>query len=106
MRWRKILSRLTGRRDYLDGIHDGRLCGWALPQRGHGPVPVALYAGSERIADTQASQFRADLRDAGLAGGACGFSFAIETNSGLLRVCRLDGARPLEIGRVDLDVPG
>ena len=103
MRWRKILSRLTGRRDYLDGIHDGRLCGWALPQRGHGPVPVALYAGSERIADTQASQFRADLRDAGLAGGACGFSFAIETNTGLLRVCRLDGARPLEIGRVDLD---
>jgi hypothetical protein len=103
MRWRKLLRRLTGRRDHLDGIRDGRLHGWALPGRGAGPVPVALYDGERRIADTLASQFRTDLRDAGLAGGACGFSFAIETRTGRLRVCRLDGARPAEIGRVDLE---
>lgn len=98
----KLLRRLTGRRDTLDGIRDGRLCGWALPRPGNGPVPVALYTGTQRIAETLASQFRADLRDAGLAGGACGFSFPIETNTGVLRVCRLDGARPVEIGRVDV----
>ncbi len=99
----KLLRRLTGRRDHLDGIRDGRLHGWALPKQGAGPVPVALYDSDRRIADTLASQFRADLRDAGLAGGNCGFSFAIETNKGLLRVCRLDRARPVEIGRIDLD---
>ena len=101
--WLRILRRLTGRRDHLDGVHDGRLCGWALPRPGNGPVPVALYAGTQRIADALACQFRTDLRDAGLAGGACGFSFStghIETNTGVLRVCRLDGKRPVEIGRV------
>lgn len=98
----KLVHRLSGRRDYLDGIRDGRLCGWAVPRGGAGPVPVALYAGNTRIADTLASQFRTDLHDAGLAGGACGFSFATETQAGLLRVCRLDGPRPAEIGRIDL----
>lgn len=98
----KLLRRLTGRRDYIDGIRDGTLCGWALPKPGQGPVPVALYHGTQRIAEALACQFRSDLRDAGLAGGACGFSFAIETDTGVLRVCRLDGARPVEIGRVDL----
>lgn len=101
MRWHRLFRRLTGWRDHLDGIHDGRLCGWALPGRGAGPVPVALYEGDRRIADTLASQFRTDLRDAGLAGGACGFSFAIDTNKEVLRVCRLDGPRPMEIGRVE-----
>lgn len=94
----RALRRLTGRRDYLDGIRDGVLYGWALPKRGGGPVPVALYAGSQRIAETLAGQFRSDLRDAGLAGGACGFSFRIDTNASRLRVCRMDGARPVEIG--------
>jgi len=76
------------------------LCGWALPKPGNGPVPVALYAGGRRIAETLASQYRADLRDAGLAGGACGFSFRIETDTGPCRVCRLDGPHPVEIGRL------
>ena len=96
----RILRRLTGRRDYLDGVQGGMLHGCALPRRGAGPVPVALYAGTQRVADTLASQFRTDLRAAGLGGGACGFSFSIETNKGVLRVCRLDGPRPVEIGRV------
>ena len=94
------LRRLSGRRDYLDGVHDGVLHGWALPKAGNGPVPIALYNDTGRVAETLASQFRADLRDAGIAGGACGFAFHIETNTGLLRVCRLDAARPVEIGRV------
>ena len=98
----KLLRRLTGQRDYLDGMRDGVLCGWALPKPGHGPVPVALYDGARRLADTLASQYRDDLRGAGLAHGACGFSFDIETESGLLRVCRLDGPRPVEIGRLRL----
>ena len=100
--FRKLRRRLTGRRDHLDGIRDGRLCGWALPKPGHGPVPVALYDGTQRITETLASQFRADLRDAGLAGGACGFTFPIETNTGVLQVYRLDGRAPTEIGKVVL----
>jgi glycosyltransferase involved in cell wall biosynthesis len=98
MPWRRLFRRLTGQRDYLDGLRDGVLQGWALPKPGHGPVPVALYAGSQRLADALASQFRADLREAGLAGGACGFSFRIDTDAPLLRVCRMDGPRPVEIG--------
>jgi glycosyltransferase involved in cell wall biosynthesis len=96
----RLLRRLTGRRDHLDGIRDRVLHGWALPKPGAGPVPVALYAGQRRLAETLAGQFRADLRDAGLADGACGFSFPIETNTGLLRVCRMDTPRPVEIGRI------
>lgn len=97
------LRRLRGQRDYLDGIRDGVLHGWALPKPGNGPVPVALYSGPDRLAETLAGQFREDLRDAGLAGGTCGFSFRIETETGLLRVCRLDGPRPVEIGRIRVD---
>ncbi|MFP7572470.1 glycosyltransferase, partial [Marivita sp. S2033] len=67
-----------------------------------GPVPVALYDGRMRLAEALACQFRADLRDAGLAGGACGFSLALPAEAGLLRVCRLDGPRPVEIGRLRL----
>ncbi len=99
---RRGLRRLGGRQDYLDGLRDGLLHGWAVPKPGQGPVHVALYAGSRRLADTVASQFRADLRDAGIAGGACGFSFHTETEQGLLRVCRLDGSRPVEIGRISV----
>jgi hypothetical protein len=99
----RLLRRLTRRRDYLDGIRDGVLHGWALPRPGNGPVPVALYSGSDRLAETLASQVRDDLRAAGLAGGACGFSFGLETATGVLRVCRLDGPRPVEIGRVRID---
>ena len=98
MPWPRLFRRLTGRRDYLDGLRDGVLHGWALPKPGHGPVPVALYAGQQRLANALASQFRADLRDAGLAGGTCGFSFRIDTDTPLLRVCRMDGPRPVEIG--------
>ena len=59
----RLLRRLTRRRDYLDGIRDGVLHGWALPRPGNGPVPVALYSGQTRLAETLASQFRDDLRD-------------------------------------------
>jgi len=100
---RYALRRLSRRRDYLDGIRDGALHGWALARPGNGPVPVALYSGPDRLAETLASQFRDDLRAAGLAGGTCGFSFGIETETGLLRVCRLDGPRPVEIGRIRVD---
>jgi hypothetical protein len=100
----KLLRRLTGRRDYLDGIRDGGLHGWALPRSGNGPVPVALYTGQTRVAETLASQFRTDLRDAGLAGGACGFVFALPENARRVRVCRLDGPHPVEIGRIRVDV--
>lgn len=79
------------------------MVGWALPKPGDGPVPVALYDDRGRIAETRASQFRADLRDAGLAGGQCGFAFPAPPEARVLRVCRLDGPRPVEIGRVLLD---
>ncbi|MCK0151951.1 glycosyltransferase [Marivita sp. S6314] len=105
-RWRntarRALRRLTGARDYLDGIQGGAIVGWALPKPGAGPVPVALYDATGRIAETVAQQFRADLRDAGLAEGRCGFAFAIPEHAQELRVCRLDGPRPIEIGRIDL----
>lgn len=97
-RWLRILRRLSGRRDHLDGFRDGYLHGWALPKKGAGPVPVALYDGQSRLVETLASQFRADLRDAGLAGGNCGFSFRIDADAPVLRVCRMDGKRPVEIG--------
>ncbi|SHI07361.1 glycosyltransferase [Marivita hallyeonensis] len=107
MRWPdrlgRALRRLTGRRDYLDGIQGGAIVGWALPKPGAGPVPVALYDGPVRLADALAHQFRADLRDAGLAEGRCGFAFALPEHAQDLRVCRLDGPRPIEIGRLAWD---
>ena len=97
---RRVWRRLTGARDYLDGIQGGAVLGWALPKPGAGPVPVALYDDQSRVAETLASQFRADLRDAGLAEGRCGFAFAVPEDAQVLRVCRLDGNRPIEIGRI------
>ena len=106
MRWpdkaRRAWHRLSGARDYLDGLQGGAVVGWAVPKPGAGPVPVALYDDQGRVAETQASQFRADLRDAGLAGGQCGFAFPAPAEARVLRVCRLDGPRPVEIGRLRL----
>jgi len=99
-RARRALRRLTGTRDYLDGVQGGAVVGWALPRPGAGPVRVALYDHKGRVAETLASQFRADLRDAGLARGQCGFTFPVHPKAQMLRVCRLDGSRPVEIGRV------
>ena len=96
----KALRRLRGQRDYLDGLRDGLICGWALPAPGAGPVPVALFAGPTKIAETLACQFRTDLQEAGLAGGQCGFVFPAARGAPDLRVLRLDGARPREIGRL------
>ena len=97
---RTFLRRLTGRQDYLDGIRDGVLHGWALPKPGAGPVPVALYAGHSVWPRRWRASSAPICVMRGLPVGACGFSFPIETNTGLLRVCRLDGPRPVEIGRL------
>ncbi|MFP7675590.1 glycosyltransferase [Marivita sp. S0852] len=109
MRWpdrlRRGVRRLRGTRDYLDGLQGGVLAGWAMPKPGAGPVPVALYDQRGRVADTLASQFRADLQLAGIADGRCGFVFAVPAGASHLRVCRMDGPRPVEIGHVRVTGP-
>ena len=104
----RLWRRLTGRRDYLDGLREGALVGWAAPSAGAGPVPVQLVAGGVVLAQGLAAQGRADLDAAGL--GACGFRFAMDDLreriaelGGVLVVLRCDGVRRAPIGRIRLD---
>jgi len=62
---------------HLDGVFDGRLCGWASPRESTVPVPVEIFADGVWLATVIADEFRADVAAAGIADGYCGFSVDI-----------------------------
>lgn len=82
----------------VDGLTDGVVRGWAwLPAKSEASLKVVVRAGDRRVAEAEATGFRADLAAAGKRGGHCAFaialplvpfespmlSVAVETRSGL-----------------------
>ena len=65
----------------LDGVRNGKVCGWiwnrCLPDE---PALVSLYDGSVHIGSAVASEYRADLDQAGKASGHCAFTFDLPLN--------------------------
>jgi len=76
------LRRLTGT---FEGLNDkGELTGWALDpvDADHKPV-IYLYANQVLLGSVEASDFRGDLKDAGLGDGRCAFVWCDHTLRGL-----------------------
>lgn len=79
---RNQLRRLTGT---FEGLNDrGELTGWAADpvDTDHKPV-IYLYASQVLLGSVEASDFRGDLKDAGLGDGKCAFVWSDHTLRGL-----------------------
>lgn len=102
---------LTGPyRGNIDGYTGNELHGWVVKNgTNEGSVTVGLFVSEGLIETTVANMFRADVRDAGIGDGMCGFSFPIgqailaaaETGGGTVYVRVLDGS-DYELGSYDL----
>lgn len=62
---------------YIDGIIDGQLIGWARAWSNDDPVRVDVVANGELVHSCVADEFRADLRNAGIAHGRFGFKMTL-----------------------------
>ncbi len=85
-------------RGYVDAIGD-RIEGWAMDEdHPDFPVMVAIFAGSTRIGEALAYEYREDVAAAGLGSGRCMFSFPLpedlppEMRAQLYAVRAADGA--------------
>jgi glycosyltransferase involved in cell wall biosynthesis len=97
---------------YIDGLFGEELRGWAVStDKNRGGLHLGLFAAGNQLGATVASDFRADVRDAGFGDGYSGFAFVVvraihdlvvETG-GRIDVRVLDGSDH-EIGHVDLDL--
>ncbi len=63
-------------RGFLEIAESGFIAGWAFDCSG-GPVRLKIMANGVPLAEVTACGFRDDLCGAGVAAGACGFSFSI-----------------------------
>ena len=97
-------------RGNIDGYTGNELHGWvAHSGSNEGAITVGLFVAEGLVETTVANIFRADVRDAGIGDGQCGFSFPVgqtiltnaEKNGGKVFVRVLDG-RDHEIGSYDL----
>ena len=102
---------LTGPyRGNLDGYTGNELQGWVVRNGSlAGGLTVGLFVADGLLATQPATLFRADVKEAGIGNGLCGFAFPIsksvfeaaERNNGLVYVRVLDAAQH-EIGRYTL----
>ena len=94
----------------LDGFTGNELHGWVVRNGSlAGGITVGLFVAEGLLATQAATLFRADVKEAGIGNGLCGFAFSIgksvfeaaERNGGLVYVRVLD-AQQHEIGRYTL----
>jgi glycosyltransferase involved in cell wall biosynthesis len=120
-RARRTLSRyirrlnLGGRyRGHVDGFSGQEIYGWVVRSHDNrGGLDVGLFVADGLLATASASQFRADVRDAGIGDGHAGFAIpvtpairaAAARHGGVVHVRVLD-KEPYELGRVALPRAG
>ncbi len=83
---------------HVERLEDGVLVGWVTDATaGAAPVELDVLVDDEIVARTLANRYRADLDQAGLAGGRCAFSVALPASAVSLAQIQVrrtnDGAR-------------
>jgi hypothetical protein len=66
---------VPARQGYLDRATRNLVEGWALGEKGEGPVPLAIVINGAVVGQTVADRYRADLAVAGI--GRCSFRFVL-----------------------------
>ena len=75
---------------YFDGLASGRLHGWAwAPERPDTSLEIEISVNGMVVAEIEASEWRPDLRAAGIGHGRYGFSVPFETPAGLRKALHI-----------------